>query len=276
MKANSLQLRRRWFSRPITRIAMAISLLVLIVGGWQLWQARINSLDETWHRVQLSGVLRVGLDASYPPFEFVDGDTGEIRGYDADLANLIGEQIGVEVDLVNSGFDGLYPALRAGRFDCVISAFPYDPFLTRDVSFSMAYFQAGLALVTRLDGVDINDIEELRDSSLAVEWGSGGDVKGRELRKRLGSLILLPYATPDEALEAVQRGKADATLVDAISAYQAVRSDPSLRITQEKITDESYVIVVPPGSPQLLEAINETLSHCHADSTLLKLQEKWF
>ena len=262
--------RRPW----AVAVAAAILLTLLVIAGL-LWQRRGTSVDEAWQRVQLSGVLRVGLDASYPPFEYIDGETGEIVGYDVDLARLIGKELGVEVELINAGFDGLYPALKMGRFDCVISAFPYDPLLTRDVGFSMAYFQAGLTLVTSADKMDIATVEDLRGRTLAVEWGAEGDVEARKLQKRLEGLALALYPTPREALEAVRQGKADAALVDAVSAYQATYRDSSLRIAQEKITDEPYVILVPLDSPQLLEAINEALAKFHADGTLLRLREKW-
>ena len=71
-----------------------------------------------------------------------------------------------------------------GRFDCVISAFPYGPLLTRDVAFSTPYFQAGLALVTRGDELAPTSVDSLGGHTLAVEWGAEGDVKGRELQRR--------------------------------------------------------------------------------------------
>jgi len=271
MRLSDLRLKGTWY-RAVIAVAV---LLALAVGRRHWWQRQKTSVDETWERVQLSGVLRVGLDPSYPPFEYTDDHTGEIVGYDVDLAQLLGEQLGLEVAIVNAGFDGLYPALKVGRFDCIISAFPYDPLLTRDVGFSMAYFQAGLALVTPGDQSDIAAVGDLEGHTLAVEWGAGGDVKGRELQRRLRDLTLAPYATPSEALEAVQRGQADAALVDAVSAYQATHNHPSLRIAQERITDEAYVVLVPLDSPQLLEAINEILARFHADSTLVRLRDKW-
>lgn len=253
----------------------SVVLLALLVGGWLLLQRRGTPVDETWQRIQLSGVLRVGLDASYPPFEYIDGKTGEMVGYDVDLARLIGRELGVEAELINAGFDGLYPALKMGRFDCIISAFPYDPLLTRDVGFSIPYFQAGLTLVTRSDEGDIATVDDLGGRTLAVEWGAEGDVEARKLQRRLEGLTLVPCPTPREALEAVRQGKADGALVDAVSAYQAIYRDPSLRIAQEKITDDPYVILVPLDSPQLLEAINEALARFHADGTLIRLREKW-
>jgi ABC-type amino acid transport substrate-binding protein len=271
MRLGGLPLRNggRW---AVVTIA---AVLAVLVGGFVLWRRHGASVDETWQRVQLSGKLRVGLDASYPPFEYIDENTGRIVGYDVDLVRLIGEQLGVEVELINAGFDGLYPALKVGRFDCVVSAFPYDPLLTRDVGFSMAYFQAGLALVTGDEGLGIMTVQDLGNHTLAVEWGAEGDVKARELQRRVKGLTLAPYATPSEALRAIVNGDADAVLVDAISAYQAIRQYPTLRIAQDKVTDEAYVILVPLDSPQLLGAIDEILAEFHADSTLERLRDRW-
>jgi polar amino acid transport system substrate-binding protein len=269
-RVGDLSLRGRWHW-----VVTAMTVLVALVLGGLLWQRREASVDETWRQVQLSGVLRVGLDASYPPFEYIDEETGEILGYDVDLARLIGDQLGVETELINSGFDGLYPSLKVGHFDCVISAFPHDALLTRDVGFSMPYFQAGLALVIRDSKLDIATVEDLGGHTLAIEWGASGDVKARELQRRLRDVTLAPYATASAALEAVAQGETDAALVDAVSAYQAMHPHPSLRIVQEGVTDESYVILVALNSPELLGAINDILDDLHDDSTLVGLRERW-
>ena len=101
-----------------------------------------------FERILASGVLRVGMDASYPPFETENAD-GTCAGYDVDLARALAARWGVRAEFVNVHLDGLYDALRAGKCDVIISAIPYDRTMTRDVLYSTAYLNAGLVLVVR-------------------------------------------------------------------------------------------------------------------------------
>ena len=82
------------------------------------------------------------MDASFPPFEVVDGD-GRFVGFDVDLATALAERWGVGVRFVDVHFDGLYDALQADKFDLIISALPYDRTMTRDVAYSVSYYDAG-------------------------------------------------------------------------------------------------------------------------------------
>jgi polar amino acid transport system substrate-binding protein len=125
-----------------------IVLLLVIVAVGLLLRARED--DGTLARVQATGELRVGLDASFPPFETLDAG-GNIVGLDADLARAIATALGAEPVFVNVGFDGLYDALQIGRIDVVISGLPYDPRRTQDVNYSQPYFNAGQVLVVRPD-----------------------------------------------------------------------------------------------------------------------------
>ena len=125
------------------RVWWALTLLALALitwGGWiayQRWQGR-SGLAEIRQR----GVLRVGLDASFPPFESLDED-GQVVGLDADIARAIADDLGVEVQFVNIGFDGLYDALLIKRVDVLLSGLPVDPYRTGDVAYSANYFNAG-------------------------------------------------------------------------------------------------------------------------------------
>src|SRR5690606_37665238 len=96
------------------------------------------------------GTWRVGLDPSFPPFEMLDAN-GQIIGFDVALAQELAALWGLEVEFVSIGFDSLLDAVRTGQVDSVVSAYPYDPRLTRDVRFSTPYFEAGIRLAIRDD-----------------------------------------------------------------------------------------------------------------------------
>ena len=246
---------------------------VCLAAWWAFARLGREAEDETWARIREEGVLRVGLDPSWPPFEYVED--GQIVGFDVDLAREIGRRLGVEVVLVNVGFDALYDALQVGRFDAIVSALPYDPARTKDVAYSISYFNAGQVLVVRADEGQIKGVKDLAGRRLGVEWGSEGDAQARKLQKKIKGLTLRPYMAPEEALRALKSGQVDAALVDAVSALQFMGREGGVKIVGHPLTDELYVIAVRPESHALLRAINEALAEMREDGTLARLRERW-
>jgi polar amino acid transport system substrate-binding protein len=213
------------------------------------------------------------MDASFPPFETVD-DKNNFAGYDVELGQMLAEQFGGRAEFVNVGFDGLIDALKAEKFDVIISGFPFDPLLTQDVAYSYNYFNAGQVLVVRGDETRIRGVDDLGGKRVAVELGSGGDIEGRKLAKRL-KLTLATYDDPQAVLDALRNGQADAAIVDAVTAYSAAKSPSAVRVIGEPITDEPYVIVVRLKSFKLLERINGAILQMRQDGTLERLRAKW-
>ncbi len=242
-----------------------------LLVGWLLGGCvgRADALE----RVLESGVLRVAMDASFPPFEYVD-DAGNLVGLDVDLgrelAARLGEQ-GVEAQFIaNVSYDGLYDVLTAGHADVAISALYVDPTRMGDFGYSTVYFNAGQVLVAG-QGAEIADLEELGGRTLAVEFGSEGDMVARSWQRRLSGLTVLPVDTAAVALEQVAAGTADAALVDHLSAL--TRGD--LRIVGQPVTDEPYAVAVRAENGALLRAIDAALAEMTADGTLEALQERW-
>src|SRR6266850_1778963 len=105
-------MRMRYFMRQRTRLIATILLLLLFSPG--------SFAQSALQRVKQSGELRVGTDATYPPFETAEG--GQFTGFDIDLATAIARELGVRPTFVNAGFDGIFPALQNGSFDIVMSS----------------------------------------------------------------------------------------------------------------------------------------------------------
>jgi ABC-type amino acid transport substrate-binding protein len=255
----------------------ALSLALAAVVLWLLWQTFPPGEDPTWQRVVESRVLPVCTDPSWPPFESVAEGTGEIQGFDIDLARLLAERLapGVQARIVTVGFDGLYDALLAGRCDAVLSALPHEPLRTQDVAFSVAYFNAGLVMVTAEENEGVATVADLAGRTVGAEWGfvPEGDSRQRALLEGLG---LRRYDTAPAALGALQAGEVEVALVDRITALAYMRDCQGLRIAGEPLADVNYVIPVRPDSFRLLSEINRVLLEMREDGTLEALQERWF
>ena len=222
-------------------------------------------------RVLATGVLRVGMDASFPPFEYVD-DAGNLIGFDVDLAREVAARLGVRAEFVaNLPYDGLYDALTAGRVDAVISALYVDPARMGSFSYSAPYFDAGQVLVAR----DETLAEDLAGRTLAVEFGSEGDVVARGWQRRLSGLRVLPCQTAAEALERLVAGEADAALVDHLSALAAMGAGYDLAVVAS-VTAEPYAVAVRRQDRGLLRAVDAALAEMRADGTMTTLQRRWF
>ncbi|RPI48217.1 MAG: amino acid ABC transporter substrate-binding protein [Chloroflexi bacterium] len=254
-----------------------LGLALAAVALWLLLRALPEAVDPTWERVVESGVLPVCTDPSWPPFESVEEGTGEIQGFDVDLARLLAAHLapGVRARIVTVGFDGLYDALLAGRCDAVLSALPYEPLRTQDVAFSLAYFNAGLVMVTAEGAGEVATPADLVGRAVAAEWGfvPEGDSRQRALLQGLG---LRRYDTAPAALRALQAGEVEVALVDRIAALGYMRDCQGLRIAGEPLADVNYVIPVRPDSFRLLSEINRVLLEMREGGTLEMLQERWF
>ena len=244
---------------------------------WLLPRVLPEGHDPTWERILETGSLPLCTDPSWPPFEFVDEQTGQLEGFDVDLARRLAPRLapGVQTTLVTVGFDSLYDALLSGRCDAVLSALPYEAMRTEDVTYSVAYFNAGLVMVRRRGTQGIEQLEDLEGRLVGVEWGfvPEGD---RRQQKLMQKLSLRRYDLPADALQALEAGEVEAVLADRISVLTYLRGSETLEIAGEPLVDLNYVIPVRPDSFRLLEEINRVLLEMRDDGTLEELQARWF
>lgn len=219
------------------------------------------------------GELRIGMDASYPPFGVDIG--GELIGLDVDLAKALAEEMGVNIRFINMGYDGLYDSLLADQADIVISALRIDPLHYNEAQYSIPYFNAGQILV-RPEDSGINTMEDLEGLHLAVEFGTEGDLEARAWQRRLQELTITSYESAAAALEAVANGEADAALIDAISAGLWLRDhDGTLAAAPDPITYDLYAIAIQVHNHKLGNAINETLQRLLDNGAVTDIIKNW-
>ena len=269
----SARVRHRHTALLIALGGGVLLLLLLAVWGLSTVGAGKREEDVVWQHVQQTGLLRVGMDASYPPFEYVN-EQNEIVGFDVDFAHEIGRRLGVEIEFVNIAYDGLYDALLVGQVDVLISALAAAPEFEGKALFSVPYFNAGDYLVVP-PGSPVHSMEDLSGRTLAVEYGPGGDVEARRWERRLADLTVVRQLDSSAAIMAVVNGQADAALVDGITARLSVGQHPDLALA-DNVTETLFAVGLPPESFALKERMDAIVGEMLRDGTIEALIERWF
>ena len=254
----------------IFKWVLVLAALAAVVGA-DVLTARESPLkpDKTWAEIQRRGAIYFGMDATFMPFAGLDA-AGKFAGIDADVARELAQRLGRRAEFVQIGADRLYETLDAGQCDALISALTPDVTRLQGFRYTARYFDAGLVLVVP----STFRPDDLKGRTLAVEQGSEGDAHARWLARRTLGLRVLERDTPDEALQAVETGQADATLTDTATARQTIARRPALLMGPRQ-TSRDYVLAVRADSHELLRALDQALAQLKADGTLDRILARW-
>lgn len=218
------------------------------------------------------GEVKIGTNAEYPPFEFVD-EQGEIAGFDVELMTAIAEEAGFEFEFVNTRWDGIFVALASGEFDAVISAATITEERAEMVNFSDPYFEAGQMITVRADTTDISTAEDLAGKKVGVQLGTTGDIW---LSEETGAEVVR-YDENTLAFQALANGDVAAAVADGPTAIDIVQANPEmkLKVLEGVYTEEQYGIAVNKERQDLLAEINKGLAAVKASGKYDEIYEKY-
>ncbi|MDB6122816.1 MAG: amino acid transporter substrate-binding protein [Pedosphaera sp.] len=206
--------------------------------------------------------LIVGMELAYPPFEMTD-EQGKPNGISVDLAMALGKYLGREVEIQNTKFDGLIPALKTGKIDLIISSMTATPERAQSIDFSDPYLKTGLCLLVnkKSNAQSIQDLNQ-PDKVIAVKKGTTGHTYAVANVKQAKVLVLDNEAAC--VLEVVQ-GKADAFIYDQMSTYQNwKRNEETTRPLLKPFKEESWAIGLQKGNAELIQKVNGFLKECQS------------
>jgi polar amino acid transport system substrate-binding protein len=210
------------------------------------------------------GILTVGTDLPYPPFEYREG--GELTGFDVEIMNEIASRIGLEAEYVDSPFDTIFTDLANGQFDVVISGATITPEREEQVNFSDPYFNSLQALVVS-DDSGIGSFDDLGEGdAVSVQSGTTGEIWAEENLQPNGVEIrAFPEYPP--VYNALEAGQVDGVVYDESSAIPETFNRPGLEVVDTVDTGEAYGIAVDPANEDLLDAVNDALAAMIEDGT---------
>jgi lysine/arginine/ornithine transport system substrate-binding protein len=226
--------------------------------------------------------IRFGVDASYPPFES-KGSDGKLVGFDIDLGNEICNRLKAKCVWVENDFDGMIPALKAKKFDGVLSSMSMTPQRAEQVAFSSKLFNTPTRLVAK-KGSNIQPTpESLAGKSVGVEQGTIQETYAKTYWEPKGAKVVA-YQNQDQVYADLISGRLDATLQDAVQAdigflktprgagFQFVGKD----LEDKKILGEGAGIGMRKEDTDLKTKVDKAIADIIKDGTYKKLEKKYF
>jgi polar amino acid transport system substrate-binding protein len=216
------------------------------------------------------GVLTVGTDTPFPPFEV--GQPPDISGYDIEVMDAIAEQLGVEAEYVDTGFGTIFRDTANGQFDTAAAASTITAGRENTVDFTDPYYEAQQSLLVA-EGSDVTSEEDLSGLIVGAQDGTTGETYAND---ETDASEVRGFPEGPNAVSALVTGQVDAVIIDQPVAVDAVEKQGGVEIVTEIPTNELYGFAVAPDNDALREAMNEALASLKDDGTIEELYAEYF
>jgi polar amino acid transport system substrate-binding protein len=248
-------------------------LVVALVTLMAPMTAAAGALEE----IQSRKKLRVGLEPMYMPFE-LNSKSGEIIGFDVDMAKRMAKAMDVELELVSTAWDGIIPALLTNKFDIIMSGMTVTQGRNLKVNFANPYIVVGQTiLVHKKHEGKVTSYKDLNDPKYKVtsKLGTTGE---QAVKRMIPKATYLSFETEQEGVMEVVNGKADAFVYDSpyCAVASAQKSEGKLVFLDEPFTYEPLGWAVRKGDHDFLNWLNNFLNQVKHDGTYDKIYDKWF
>jgi len=223
------------------------------------------------------GKLTIGSDIAYAPIEFFQPGTEIADGLDVDLAKAIGEYLGIEIEFVNGGFDGLIAALNTDEYDAIMSAMTINEERSQQVDF-VPYLNVGTGILVEAGNPNgIEGLEDLCGLTVAVQVGTIQETMVRTQSDACTDAIdVVVFDTNPLAVEDLKTGGADANLADYPVAYlDAQESDAALEVLTVQLDPAPYGIALRKTSTELAAILEQALQAIVSSGQYQQILADW-
>lgn len=219
-------------------------------------------------------VLRVGTEGAYPPFNQID-PSGELIGFDIDIAQALCDNMKVTCEFVRQDWDGMIPGLLARKYDAIVASMSITEERQQAVDFTDPYFSNKLRFVaaegTKPDPADLaGKVIGAQRATVSASYLEEHPIKGAKVKL---------YDTQENAYLDLASGRVDVILADMLVSYEWLTSGAGegFAFLGEPIDiGDRFGIAVRKGNTQLLAKLNAALAEIIADGTYEELSAKYF
>ncbi|MEN9219648.1 MAG: transporter substrate-binding domain-containing protein [Thermostichales cyanobacterium GMQP_bins_62] len=219
--------------------------------------------------------LIMGTSPDYPPYEFINSKTGQIEGFEIDIAKYITEKLGYDLEIQGMDFNGLLPALQSRRVDFVMAGMTPTEERMKNADFSEIYFQAQNTIVARR-GSNLKVPADLTGKRVGVQLGTIQEGEVKELAKEVQGMQIVSLNKISDLILELKARRIDAAIIEDTVAKGFVANNPDLEFNVIPTDGPSgSAIAFPKGSP-LLADFNRVLAEMKESGKLEELAARWF
>jgi ABC-type amino acid transport substrate-binding protein len=274
-------------AKKLTVALVAIMLIVgfgigLIASPLIIAQNNSGGTDSVWNNIEKTGVIRVGTDPSWPPYQELDANN-KIVGFEVDLANACAAKLNLTIDWVNSNFDSIISSVQNGQLDMGVSGFSITPARLAQVSFTIPHSVSQSQVIMlkstmdkyHLTNTTITSLSQLKDLGIVVGTQTGeveqqqlqdAGVQSKAWTDSTSAVLDMTSSNPSVQAVYAETPVTNAWIDQyASSNIQVVYSHPYYPVA----------FVVAKGSHTLLDKMNGALAELIADGTVDSLKTQW-
>lgn len=215
------------------------------------------------------GVLTMGTNATFPPYEYKDGD--DVVGIDAEIAQALADKLGLQLEIVDMDFDSLVASVQSGKIDMSLAGMTVTEERKQNVDFTDSYATGVQVIIVKEDS-DIASADDLEGKLIGVQQGTTGHLYCSD---DFGEDNVIPYANGATAVQALLQGKVDCVVIDQEPAKAFVEANEGLKILETAYTTEDYAAAVSKDNPALTAALNSALQELKDDGTIQGILDKY-
>lgn len=257
-------MKKKWLLTVLFSITLAIAMLV---GAGKTNTATAQQGENGKQK------LVMVTSADYRPFEFRDTATGkdEIIGFDVDIAKNIAQQLGFQLEIRDTDFNGIIPALQSRRADFAMAGMTPTPERSKNVDFSQIYYESKNTIVAQ-KGRNLKQAEDLTGKKVGVQLGSTQEKAAQKFK----NIKLISLNKIGEIIEEIKANRIDAAIIEDTIAKGFIANNPDLEFNTIRQTEEAGSAIAFPKGSKLVAACNKVLQQMKQSGEIEKLVKKWF
>ena len=259
----------------LTAAVLALALLLPPLARAQNASQQLAA-DSVLETIKKRGAIKIGM-STFVPWAMRDKN-GELIGYEVDVAKRLAEDMKVKAEFVPTAWDGIIPALLAGKFDLIIGGMSITPERNLTVNFSLPYANSGIHMVANKElAAGLNSLAAF-DKADVVLAARRGATPATAAKRLMPKATLRLFDEDALALQEVVNGKAHAFVTSTPTpAFEALKHPDKLFLPiPEPFVQGAEGFALRKGDPDALNFFNNWILLRQQDGWLKERHDYWF